>query len=109
MRNVFIAGATGYMGSRLAVELLRRGHAVFGLVRPGSERRLPNDCHPVPGNALDRSSFSGKILGTDPYVQLVGVAHPGPSKAEQFRQIDLKSCQESVAAALANKVQHSFT
>jgi uncharacterized protein YbjT (DUF2867 family) len=58
------------------------------------------------GNALDCSSFSDKIAGTDTYIQLVGVAHPSPSKAEQFRQIDLKSCEESVAAALANKVKH---
>ncbi len=30
-RQVFIAGATGYMGQRLAAELARRGHAVSGL------------------------------------------------------------------------------
>jgi uncharacterized protein YbjT (DUF2867 family) len=39
-------------------------------------------------------------------VQLVGVAHPRPAKAQQFREIDLKSCQESLAAALANNVKH---
>ena len=36
-RKVFIAGATGYMGSRLAAELVRRGHSVTGLVRSGAE------------------------------------------------------------------------
>lgn len=41
MLNVFIAGATGYIGSGLAEELLRRGHAVIGLVRLGLEKRLP--------------------------------------------------------------------
>ena len=39
-------------------------------------------------------------------MQLVGVAHPRPAKAQQFREIDLKSCQESLAAALANNVKH---
>ena len=106
MRNVFIAGVTGYMGSRLAAELIRRGHTVSGLVRAGSETRLPQGCQPVPGNALDRTTFSGKIAGADTCVQLVGVAHPSPSKARQFREIDLKSCEESVAAAVANKVKH---
>ncbi len=74
--------------------------------REGSENRLPQGCRPVPGNALDRTTFSGKIAGTDAYVQLVGVAHPRPAKARQFREIDLKSCQESLAAALANNVKH---
>ena len=106
MGSVFIAGATGYMGSRLAAELVRRGHNVSGLVRAGSENRFPTGCRPVPGNALDRSSFSGRLGGADTYVQLVGVAHPSPAKAQQFREIDLKSCEESVAAAVANSVKH---
>lgn len=39
-------------------------------------------------------------------MQLVGVAHPSPSKARQFREIDLKSCAESVAAAVKTRVGH---
>ncbi|HTF44212.1 MAG TPA: NAD(P)H-binding protein, partial [Terriglobales bacterium] len=103
---VFIAGATGYMGQRLAETLLRRGHSVLGLVRSGSERRLYAGCKPVFGNALDRSTFVDKLEGAETYVQLVGVAHPSPTKGEQFRQIDLKSCEESVAVAVANRVRH---
>jgi uncharacterized protein YbjT (DUF2867 family) len=106
LQSVFIAGATGYMGSRLAVELIRRGHTVSGLVRAGSENRLPNDCRPVTGNALDRETFQGKIAPADTYVQLVGVAHPSPTKARLFREIDLRSCEESVAAAVANNIKH---
>jgi len=106
MPNVFIAGVTGYLGSRLAEELIRERCTVSGLVLEGSENRLPQGCRPVPGNALDRTTFSGKIAGTDAYVQLVGVAHPRPAKPRQFREIDLKSCQESLAAALANNVKH---
>ncbi len=36
----------------------------------------------------------------------MGAAHPSPAKAQQFREIDLKSCPESLAAALANNVKH---
>jgi uncharacterized protein YbjT (DUF2867 family) len=106
MHRVFIAGATGYMGTRLAEELIRRGHSVSGLVRPGSERKLPARCAPVAGNALDRESFRDKIRGAETFVQLVGVAHPSPTKAKEFREIDLKSCEESVAVAVANRVEH---
>ena len=61
---------------------------------------------PIIGNALDRNSFSDKIAGHHTFVQLVGVAHPSPAKAQQFRDMDLKCCQESVAAAEANRFQH---
>ncbi len=106
VRRVFIAGATGYMGSRLAEELKRRGLGVAGLVRPGSEQRLPAGCTAVLGNALDRTTFIDKLGGVDTFVQLVGVSHPSPAKARQFREIDLKSCEESVAAAVANGIEH---
>jgi uncharacterized protein YbjT (DUF2867 family) len=105
-RSAFIAGATGYMGNRLAAELLRRGHIISGLARRGSESRLPGACRVVVGDALDRSTFSSGIGEVDSFVQLVGVAHPSPSKAKQFREIDEKSFDESLAAALANRVRH---
>ncbi|HEY1925174.1 MAG TPA: hypothetical protein VGG58_07970 [Candidatus Acidoferrum sp.] len=34
------------------------------------------------------------------------MAHPGPTKARQFREIDLRSCEQSVQAAVANAVRH---
>jgi uncharacterized protein YbjT (DUF2867 family) len=105
-QTVFIAGATGYMGRRLAETLVERGHSVGGLVRAGSESRLPTGCEPVTGNALERSSFASKLNDAGTFVQLVGVAHPSPTKAKQFRAIDLKSCEESVAVAVQNSVKH---
>jgi uncharacterized protein YbjT (DUF2867 family) len=60
----------------------------------------------VVGDALNGSTFCGAIAGADTYVQLVGVAHPSPSKAKQFREIDEKSFDESLSVAVANRVQH---
>jgi uncharacterized protein YbjT (DUF2867 family) len=37
---------------------------------------------------------------------VVGVPHPSPSKAEQFRQIDLLAAREAIAAACSAPVQH---
>jgi uncharacterized protein YbjT (DUF2867 family) len=105
-RRVFIAGATGYMGARLGETLVQRGHTVSGLVRAGSARRIPPGVHAISGSVLERTSFSSEIAGFDTFVQLVGVAHPSPTKTQQFRDIDLTSCQESVAAAVSNGFQH---
>jgi uncharacterized protein YbjT (DUF2867 family) len=106
VRRVFVAGATGYIGARLGEELIRRGHAVSGLVREGSEHKLPAGCVPIVGNALDSATFRQKVGAADTFVQLVGVSHPSPAKAKEFREIDFKSCQESVVAAVANRVEH---
>src|ERR1700733_16106387 len=87
-RIVFITGGTGYIGRRLIPKLLQRGHQVRALVRPGSEDKLPPRCEAVLGNALDRSSYAFQIAPADTFVQLVGVAHPSPAKAEEFRKGD---------------------
>lgn len=106
MGNVFITGGTGYIGRRLIPELLGRGHAVRALVRNGSIAKLPNGAAAVAGNPLDRATFADAVAPSDTFVQLVGVPHPSPRKARQFREIDLVSVTESVAAARDAGVRH---
>ncbi len=104
--QVFLTGGTGYMGQRLIPLLAAKGHQISALVRKGSEQKLPQGCTPVLGNALDRTTFIHQIKPADTFVQLVGVAHPSPSKGEEFRKIDLVSGRESVAAAKETGVKH---
>ena len=103
---VFVTGGTGYIGSRLIAELLARGHRVSALVRAGSESRLPAGCKPVPGDALDARTYQAAVAGSEAFVHLVGVAHPGPHKARLFQAIDGVSGQEALKAAQAGRVGH---
>jgi uncharacterized protein YbjT (DUF2867 family) len=104
--RLFIAGGTGYVGTRLIAMLLQRGHEVRALARQGSENKLPSGCVPIIGNALDKNSYAEHVRPAETFVHLVGVSHPNPSKAEQFRRIDLASVQNSVPAAVAASVRH---
>ena len=104
--NVFMTGATGYIGHHLIPQLLRRGHVVRALVRDGSEKKLARGAIAVRGDALDRSTFAAQIAPSDTFVQLVGVAHPSPAKAAEFRAVDLVSVTESVAAACRSTIHH---
>lgn len=106
IRHVFVTGGTGYLGRRLIPELLERGHTVLALVRPGSESRLPPGCGAVSGDALDRRTFEAAVAPADTFVQLVGTPKPNPSKAKQFRAVDLVSARQSAAAAKAAGVRH---
>jgi uncharacterized protein YbjT (DUF2867 family) len=106
MAEVLITGVTGYMGRALVPELARRGHKVRALVRKGSQTKLPPGAEPVLGDALDEKSVREAIGSADTLVQLVGVAHPSPAKAHQFREVDLASVTASVAAAKAAGVRH---
>jgi len=104
--EVFLTGSTGFLGSNLSAELVRRGHHVRALVRPGSESRVAEGCEVVNGDALEAASYAANIGNADTFVHLVGVAHPSPSKAEEFRKIDLVSAHEAVKAAKQAGVHH---
>jgi uncharacterized protein YbjT (DUF2867 family) len=106
MRHVFVTGGTGYMGRRAIPALLSRGHRVRALVREGSRGKLPAGCEAVSGDALDDRTFSSRIPPADTFLQLVGVAHPSPAKAAEFRAVDLVSVQASAKAAAAAGVSH---
>ena len=103
---VFVTGATGFMGQRLCAELVRRGHTVRGLARAGSERRLPKGVEAVAGDPLDGSTYREAVAGCDTMVHLVGVSHPSPAKAAQFRSIDLASAREAARVAAVCGVKH---
>lgn len=104
--HVFINGGTGYIGSRLIPRLLDQGHRVSALVRPQSQGKLPVGCEAVLGDALDSASYRDRIRPATTFVQLVGVAHPSPAKAAEFRSIDLVAGREAIAAASYASIQH---
>ena len=104
--HVFITGGTGYLGSGLIPLLVKRGHEVRALFRKGSEGRLPVGAAGVTGDALRLDSYKEAVRGSDTFVHLIGVPHPSPAKAAQFRAIDLVSAQVAVKAARETGVEH---
>jgi len=103
---VFVTGGTGYIGPPLIGALLARGYGVHALVRPGSEGKLPAAAVRVIGDALDESTFAGRVPTGATVVHLVGTPHPNPSKAAEFQRVDLTSIRATVAAALRARVRH---
>jgi uncharacterized protein YbjT (DUF2867 family) len=91
-REVFISGATRYVGSRLIPELLRRGHMVPVLVRSGSEKKLPQGCAVTVGDVLNSKTFMTAVPPAGTLVHLVGV----PSPAVESQRV---SCESLVQAS----------
>jgi uncharacterized protein YbjT (DUF2867 family) len=104
--EVFVAGGTGYIGRPLVALLLRRGHSVRALVRPGSEGKLPAEASAVTGDALRTKTFVHAVAPAKTFVQLVGVSHPSPAKAAEFRSVDLASLRASAEAAVRAGIDH---
>ena len=106
MAQVFMTGATGFVGRKLVAALLSRDHQVRALVRSRSDSRVPAGCEIVEGSPLDGATYRNQIAACDTFVHLVGVSHPSPAKAPLFRTIDLAGAKEAVKAARHAGVRH---
>ena len=104
-QTVFLTGGTGYMGSRLAPRLLACGYELKALTRIPSVARLPIGCHPVFGDAVS-GGYESHVPEGCTFVHLVGVSHPSPAKAAQFKTVDLAALCVAVAAAVVAQVHH---
>ncbi len=106
MAAICITGGTGYIGSRLIPLLAGRGHQLRAVVRPGSENKLPAGVSPIVADPLTANSYTESLHGCDTFIHLIGVPHPSPAKAAQFRAIDLPSVQVAVKAARDAGIRH---
>jgi nucleoside-diphosphate-sugar epimerase len=68
--RVFVAGATGALGSRLVPMLVEAGHSVAGMTRtPEKAGRIEAaGAEPVVADALDRAAVSEAVRGAEPEV-----------------------------------------
>jgi len=103
---VFVTGGTGYVGGGLIRRLIERAHPVRALARSESGKRVPEGAEVIIGDALDGASFAARIAPAQTLVHLVGTPHPSPSKAREFREVDLASIRASVSAATESGVRH---
>ncbi len=76
------------------------------VVRAGSEKKLAAEVAAVTADPLKEHSYTESLRGCDTFIHLIGVPHPSPAKAAQFRAIDLPSVKVAVQAAVDAGVQH---
>jgi len=105
VKHVFVTGGTGYMGRRLIPLLQSRGHKVMAVAREGSQGKLPPGCEVIVADVLDRTTWQSHLRPFHTLVHLVGVAHPSPSKALEFVDIDLRAAREAILAAKNARVE----
>jgi uncharacterized protein YbjT (DUF2867 family) len=106
MARICVTGGTGYIGKLLLPLLAARGHELKAVVRPGSETKLSNAIATVVADPLKEGSYTEAVRGCDTFIHLIGVPHPSPAKAAQFRAIDLPSVQVAAQAARDAGVAH---
>ncbi|MSP60052.1 MAG: NAD-dependent epimerase/dehydratase family protein [Myxococcales bacterium] len=104
--KVLITGATGFLGSWIARELIAAGHTARALVRRTSS--LANleklNVERAEGDVLDRASVERALEGCDAVIHTAGVAHFLPGDNERMYAVNAGSVEIVLGAALAAKV-----
>jgi len=66
--RIFIAGASGVLGRRLAPQLVARGHHVVGTTRSHADRLRALGADPVAVDPLDRAALTAAVVAAEPDV-----------------------------------------
>jgi uncharacterized protein YbjT (DUF2867 family) len=105
-RAILVTGATGYLGRALVDASAHRGHRITAFVRLGSAPRFAPGPSVVIGDPFSVDSVAGALPRGGTLVHLIGTPRPNPRKAQQFRDVDLRSSYIAAAAAVQAGAAH---
>jgi 2-alkyl-3-oxoalkanoate reductase len=105
--KVFVAGATGALGSQLVPQLVARGHEVVGMTRSASKqdglRAL--GARPVVADALDPDAVARVVGEAEPDV----IVHQLTALSGPMSMRDARHPDRSVAAIMTNRLRTEAT
>ena len=109
--DVFLTGATGFVGSVVLSRLVKAGHTVRCLVRPASRQRLERawatsgaSVAPVVGDCLDPGPLVEALSGCRAVIHLVGIIREFPGAGVTFERLHVEATGNLVRAAVLNGV-----
>jgi len=89
--KIFIAGGTGFVGSYLIAELLKRGHNIRLLVRNTSRFPKSEGVETVSGDLLHPESIAGKTADCDAVINLVGIIREFPARGITYERFHFEA------------------
>lgn len=99
-RSIFITGATGFIGSRLARLLVEDGHRLRCLVRPGSRvselRALGAEL--VTGDVVRTPDLVAGLAGVDLAYHLAGAYRLGPGTGAELQRVNVEGTRAFLEA-----------
>jgi len=104
--NVFVTGATGFVGSHILQALREKGHGIIALVRPGSEKKLPfADGLRIVHGDMDDNDLGAKMAGADAVIHLIGIIREFPARGITFEKLHYEATRRVAKAARAAGVK----
>jgi nucleoside-diphosphate-sugar epimerase len=105
--KVFLAGATGVLGTALVPQLVARGHEVVGMTRTASKQDLVRSlgARPVVADALDPDAVAQAVASAEPEV----IVHQLTALSGKTSMRDARHPERSSAVIMTNRLRTEAT
>ncbi|MFM8828961.1 MAG: NAD-dependent epimerase/dehydratase family protein [Actinomycetota bacterium] len=106
MRRALVTGATGLIGSHVALHLRDRGFEVRGLVRPGGTpgSALPDGVEPVHADVRDADAMRRAAEGVDAIFHVAAIYSLSRRRAPEVHAVNVGGTQVVIDIALATGI-----
>ncbi len=100
--QVFITGASGFVGQEVVKELLARGHKVKALMRRSLKKSKEWDkVEVVVGDCLHPAFLQEAVRGSEAVIHLVGIIREFPGRGITFERVHVEATKNVVDATKA--------
>lgn len=101
--DVFLTGATGYVGNRILSSLINSKHKVSVLVRNESANKIPDkfkqNLRIIKGDGTNHESYAGQLTNCDAVIYLPGLIREFPKRGITFKQIHFDGVKNMIDAS----------
>lgn len=105
MRTVFVSGASGFVGTAVVRELLRRGHLVHAAIRSRDLRVNDARVTCFRGNLDDPTLLDRALERCTEAIHLVGIIREDPGRGTTFHRIHVDFTRAVIDACIRRGVQ----
>ena len=99
-KNIFLTGATGFVGSFILEKLTAYGFNVKALIRNKNKiKRHYENCEYIVGDILDINTYIDSLEGIDVIINLVGIIREYKSKGVTFNNMHVKATKNLLTLA----------
>jgi NADH dehydrogenase len=103
--RVFVTGASGFVGSAVVAELVKRGFGVTALVNRTEVPSNGGDVQSVRADLFDEAAMDAAVAGCRVVIHLVGIIMEKPKDGITFRRLHVEATTSAIEAAKRNNIR----
>jgi NAD+-dependent farnesol dehydrogenase len=97
--NIFITGATGFLGQQVLSALHARNHMLTALVRSPDKAGFPEKVRVVQGTVENTNSYKPHLKGHDIFVHIAALVKMWVPDPQTFDRVNVQAVEDAIRAA----------